>query len=106
RVDARWGMVTSNVSIGVLPKPTGADALPTPSKNQCASDADLTNYFGTSCGNHEATAAGSASAGQDTSNGDDFGRPKPTKREERWFCSCPMVARVVVERCLDGQGKE
>src|SRR6478736_1547119 len=69
RVAARWAMVTSNVSIGVLPKPTGADPLPTPATTQCVSDADLTSYFGATCGNHEATAAGSTSAGRDIGSG-------------------------------------
>jgi len=96
RVGARWGLVAGSVSIGVLGKPTGADAVTPSEAPQCVSSADLTKYFGPTCGSHEASAAGSASVD------DDFGHPAPTATEERWYCACPMVARVVIERCPGG----
>lgn len=99
RVGTRWGMIAGNVSMAVLPKPAGADPIAAPSgADQCFSDADLIAHFGPTCGSHEASAAGVPS------NDGDFGHPTPTTNEERWYCACPIVARVVVERCAAQSG--
>lgn len=63
-------------------------------ESPCMTDTDLRERFGDTCPNHEPEAAATAAMT------DDFGPGlNPTPGEVRWYCACPMVVRVVLQRC-------
>ncbi|HEY4118854.1 MAG TPA: hypothetical protein VGM56_13405 [Byssovorax sp.] len=62
-------------------------------QGKCFSKAELTQAFGPTCAQHEPEAAAAASPGDFTPGAN------PTVGEPVWYCSCPMVARVWLERC-------
>ncbi len=76
------------------PAPSEATPLPAGDPTACFTNADLDQHFGPTCGNHDPEAKAAADMGDDFHSG-----AAPTPAQVRWYCSCPMVVRVVLDRC-------
>jgi hypothetical protein len=94
-ISKQWVVVGGPGSVVIADAPhSGAPLAPTAA---CLSNDDLQKQLGDTCPRHEKEAAGTA----DMTGGFGHGA-NPTPGQVRWYCSCPMVARVVLDRCDGG----
>jgi len=89
-----WVFVASSGNAVAAPAPSEATPLPGADARACFTNAEIDDHFGPTCPNHEAEAKASPDMNDDFHPG-----AQPTPSQVRWYCSCPMVVRVVLDRC-------
>jgi hypothetical protein len=93
----RWVVVAEPAKAGTASAPKDGASLSLATPADCMTEQELRDHFGNTCDRHESEAAASS-----TMDGSFGPGEHSTPGQPRWYCACPMVARVILDRCESG----